>query len=124
MLELRTIEGKFIGSVDGIACEDPVFYNEQGGFVPYKAEDEFNAGLARAMKLEDEFEKVWTNHVAKLVRVMPPHRIVLAHADISPRNIIVRGDQAVWIVDWEMAGFYPEYWEYIKSMYQPNWQSK
>jgi len=27
-------------------------------------------------------------------------------------NIIVRGDEVVGIIDWETAGWWPEYWEY------------
>lgn len=53
------------------------------------------------------------------------HRSLFAHADLNPRNILV--DQTVqsdgtvaWnitgIVDWETAGYYPEYWEYTKAM--------
>ncbi|KAJ9357574.1 hypothetical protein DTO282F9_1422 [Paecilomyces variotii] len=45
MAQLRSIKGEFIGSVDGTACEDPVFCAELGGFGPYKTEDEFNDGL-------------------------------------------------------------------------------
>ncbi|KAE8352789.1 kinase-like protein [Aspergillus coremiiformis] len=121
MSELRSFEGNFIGSIDGSACEDPVFCAEQGGFGPYRTEKEFNDGLIRAMTMNQN--NSWSVHVAKLIQAMPSHKIVLTHADFSPRNIIVRGDQVVGIVDWEMAGFYPEYWEYIKAMYHPDWQS-
>ncbi|KAI0840596.1 hypothetical protein F5Y06DRAFT_243785 [Hypoxylon sp. FL0890] len=55
------------------------------------------------------------------------HKIVFTHADLNPRNILV--DQTVqsdgsigWtvtgIVDWETAGYYPEYWEYTKAMFE------
>lgn len=55
---------------------------------------------------------------------MPQHEIVLTHSDFSPRNILVRGDQVVALIDWEMAGFYPEYWEYVKALYHPDWESR
>ncbi|OJD11548.1 hypothetical protein AJ78_07708 [Emergomyces pasteurianus Ep9510] len=32
-------------------------------------------------------------------------------------------NEVVAILDWEMAGFYPEYWEYVKAMYHPDSQS-
>ncbi|KAJ6031550.1 Aminoglycoside phosphotransferase [Penicillium herquei] len=121
MAELRSVEGEFIGSVDGSACEDPVFCAEQGGFGPYKTEAEFNDGLIRAMNMSQT--NSWVNHVSRLIRAMPPHKIVLTHGDFSPRNIIVKDDKITGIIDWEMAGFYPEYWEYIKAMYHPDWQS-
>lgn len=120
MNEVRGIKGHFIGSVDGTACDDPVFCAELGGFGPYKTEREFNEGMIRAMKLSQD--NTWVEHVARLVRAMPSHEIVLTHSDFSPRNILVRGDQVVAILDWEMAGFYPAYWEYVKALYHPDWQ--
>lgn len=47
----------------------------------------------------------------------------MSHGDISPRNILVRGTKVVAILDWEMSGFYPEYWDYVKSVYKPAWES-
>jgi len=55
------------------------------------------------------------------------HKIVYTHADLNPRNILVEqvvredgteGWRVSGIVDWENSGFYPEYWEYTKSMYE------
>ena len=53
------------------------------------------------------------------------HWPVLTHGDVSKRNIVVaekkksdslsEGDRSfdVALVDWEMAGWLPEYWEYF-----------
>ena len=55
------------------------------------------------------------------------HKILFTHADLNPRNILVdeilRSDGSTgWsvtgIVDWETAGYYPEYWEYSKAMFE------
>ncbi|KAI0386975.1 hypothetical protein F5Y04DRAFT_74505 [Hypomontagnella monticulosa] len=55
------------------------------------------------------------------------HKIVFTHADLNPRNILidqtVRSDGSVYwsvtgIVDWESAGYYPEYWDYTKAMFE------
>lgn len=55
------------------------------------------------------------------------HEIVYTHADLNPRNILVdkfRGPDGSWswrvtgIVDWESSGYYPEYWEYTKAMFE------
>ncbi|KAK7753777.1 hypothetical protein SLS62_004142 [Diatrype stigma] len=55
------------------------------------------------------------------------HSILFTHADLNARNILVdRVTQSdgtkVWevtgIVDWEFAGYYPEYWEYTKSLFE------
>jgi thiamine kinase-like enzyme len=55
------------------------------------------------------------------------HNIVFTHADLNLRNILV--DQVVksdgtrgWgipgIVDWENSGYYPEYWDYTKALFE------
>jgi aminoglycoside phosphotransferase len=44
------------------------------------------------------------------------HDIVFTHADLNPRNILVDENMKICgIVDWECAGWYPEYWEYTKA---------
>jgi aminoglycoside phosphotransferase len=43
------------------------------------------------------------------------HDIVFTHADLNLRNILVdEMGKISGIVDWECAGWYPEYWEYTK----------
>lgn len=55
------------------------------------------------------------------------HRMSFTHADLNSRNILVDevvqqdgslGWRVTGIVDWEMAGYYPEYWEYTKALYE------
>lgn len=55
------------------------------------------------------------------------HKVVFTHAEMNPRNIMVdrsvRPDRTLdWslsgIVDWESAGYYPEYWEYTKALWE------
>ncbi|KAF4221952.1 hypothetical protein CNMCM5878_007504 [Aspergillus fumigatiaffinis] len=42
---------------------------------------------------------------------------VFTHADIAPRNIMVDEENRVTgILDWEWAGWYPDYWEYAQIM--------
>lgn len=57
------------------------------------------------------------------------HRIVMTHGDLHPRNIMVSWEQdqsdeetremelkVTSILDWDLAGWYPEYWEYLKAL--------
>lgn len=37
--------------------------------------------------------------------------LVFTHQDISPRNLILDDDGKLWIIDWELAGWYPDYFE-------------
>ncbi|KAK2598485.1 hypothetical protein N8I77_011898 [Diaporthe amygdali] len=68
------------------------------------------------------------------------HKLVMTHGDLHPRNIMVKwvhpeaaqhqpleGEENAYgmrrqcikvtsILDWEMAGWYPEYWEFVKAL--------
>lgn len=55
------------------------------------------------------------------------HKIVFTHADLNTRNILVdlvplpdgtSGWRLTGIVDWETAGYYPEYWDYTKALFE------
>ncbi|KAI0964779.1 kinase-like protein [Xylaria arbuscula] len=50
-----------------------------------------------------------------------PHldQSVFTHADLAPRNVLVddRGE-ITGLIDWEFAGWYPDYWEYAKTQVQ------
>jgi len=55
------------------------------------------------------------------------HKVVFTHADLNPRNILVdqvalpgggNGWRVTGIVDWETAGYYPEYWDYTKALFE------
>lgn len=52
-------------------------------------------------------------------RLRRDHRAVLTHGDLSPRNIIVQDNKITGLIDWEIAGWFPEYWEYVKFFHRP-----
>ncbi|EIW85702.1 hypothetical protein CONPUDRAFT_49132, partial [Coniophora puteana RWD-64-598 SS2] len=69
----------------------------------------------------------WFNHKVEVSRRfgrnLPPHLafdsslpLVLTHFDIAPHNVMVDGNYRVWLIDWEHAGFYPQWFEYV-AMY-------
>lgn len=41
--------------------------------------------------------------------------LVFTHGDLSTMNIMARGDDIVGIIDWETAGWWPDYWEYTSA---------
>ncbi|RMD43303.1 hypothetical protein DV735_g1790, partial [Chaetothyriales sp. CBS 134920] len=51
-------------------------------------------------------------------RLNDNHDTRFTHADLSRENILVDPDTGTitGIIDWEMAGFWPEWWEYRKAM--------
>ncbi|CAH0034479.1 unnamed protein product [Clonostachys rhizophaga] len=58
--------------------------------------------------------------VAKYRNMLPDnYRITFAHADLSWENVLLdpTTGSVTGIVDWEMAGFWPEWWEYRKALF-------
>ncbi|EPS27818.1 hypothetical protein PDE_02762 [Penicillium oxalicum 114-2] len=51
------------------------------------------------------------------------HNVCFTHTDLRPQTIIVRGGSITGIIDWELSGWYPEYWEFAKSLYVWRWQN-
>lgn len=72
-------------------------------------ETEFNQSLTSDLLLdEDARQRIAKSHSVE-------HDIVFTHADLNLRNILVDDTGRIsGIVDWECAGWYPEYWEYSK----------
>lgn len=66
----------------------------------------------------------WVEFTCDIFReVMSGHEIVMTHNDLDPRNILVRGSTVVVLLDWELSGYYPDYWEYAKAMRRPDWET-
>ncbi|KAI0188414.1 kinase-like protein [Astrocystis sublimbata] len=124
MDELRQLKGNFIGGLDGSRCEDLFFEGLEGYRGPFEDEEAFTAGLVEAMKQARHELYADVEIVCDMfLEVMKGHEIVFTHNDFAPRNILVQGSNVVAILDWEFAGFYPDYWEYCKAMRHPDWHT-
>ncbi|KAJ3740055.1 kinase-like domain-containing protein [Lentinula detonsa] len=70
------------------------------------------------------FQQVsWTSRLERLRLIAEPvhtrdYRITFTHSDLNPHNILVKDDHLAAIIDWEFAGWYPEYWEYTQLVMQ------
>ncbi|PNY29641.1 Uncharacterized protein TCAP_00442 [Tolypocladium capitatum] len=40
--------------------------------------------------------------------------LFLSHGELCPRNVIVNKGEIVAIIGWDCAGWYPEWWDYVK----------
>ena len=51
---------------------------------------------------------------------IPECEVVLSHSDMVPRNIFIShdGKSVVSIIDWEMAGYYPDFYEFFKYLHE------
>ncbi|KPM34818.1 hypothetical protein AK830_g11757 [Neonectria ditissima] len=41
-------------------------------------------------------------------------KYLMTHANLCPKNIVVNGGKIAWILGWDCAGYYPNWWEYAK----------
>jgi aminoglycoside phosphotransferase len=90
-------------------------------FGPFQSHDDFHQFLrgGRAGIPMEVFE-----NMRGIEKVVDSHRQHYAtkftHGDFAPRNIMVKRDGTITaIVDWDSAGWFPEYWEYTKAMFNP-----
>jgi aminoglycoside phosphotransferase len=87
---------------------------------PFEKESDFNRALLNA------YTSRLNNHLAPTLLGMldaHSHKITFCHGDFSPRNIMVHNGRVAGILDWEYAGWYPEYWEYCKALYTVSWKN-
>ncbi|CAP79139.1 hypothetical protein E8E15_008489 [Penicillium rubens] len=94
-------------------------------FGPFFNNEEFHSFLRGHIPLED-CTQVYSESVTQCHSRQ--YRTFFAHGDLCPRNIIIRNGDIVAIVDWQFAGWYPEYWEYTKAHFalfdMPDWYAE
>ncbi|KAK4638138.1 hypothetical protein CLAFUW4_02320 [Fulvia fulva] len=102
-------------------------------FGPFRCMQDFHLWLREGLR-PSEFpsrpkDDEW-HDIEKMVAMQdgpwsPP---VFTHGDLNPFNILVRDDKVVAIIDWEFAGWYPNYWEYTSAWYgnitRTGWQDE
>jgi aminoglycoside phosphotransferase (APT) family kinase protein len=120
--QLRQIKGSFIGAVDGSPLDEQLFPDIEGVYGPFKTEDAFNRALIDAWRKEYP-DDVFIRILCKMQLDIKDHDFVLTHNDIAVRNILVQGDKVSAVVDWGRSGFYPEYWEFFKALWRPEWDT-
>jgi serine/threonine protein kinase len=128
LVELRSVTSNVISSIDGAACCDQFFATDSAKYGPYSSQDAFNEGLVDALREQRvghqaPYDGGWFHMIAGLIRSLRGNGIVLTHNDLTPGNILVRDGKVVAILDWEMCGFYPDYWEFVKSYAFADWNS-
>ncbi|KIW55887.1 hypothetical protein PV05_04595 [Exophiala xenobiotica] len=106
--QLRSLQGRYIGSVEEGPAVDMRRSTERGG--PFSSETDFNTFLRQ--NAISKIPKIYHRMLASLMS--DTHRILFTHGDLSPRNILVREGRIVGLLDWECAGWYPEYWEFVR----------
>ncbi|RMD43111.1 hypothetical protein DV735_g1999, partial [Chaetothyriales sp. CBS 134920] len=77
---------------------------------PFRSEAEFNAHLTSHLEC-------LPGDIVGEENVRYDHRSCFTHSDFHCTNLLVDRGRLRGIIDWECAGFLPEYWEFTKAMY-------
>lgn len=114
--ELRSIEPEMEGAVTG--CGGDKIYDVRlnggvDGIGPFDTVDEFHTYLREGA----ERSEAQIREVNDLIDYHKNRKYTtrLTHGDLNSRNILIKEDKIVGIVDWDTAGWYPEYWEYTTA---------
>ncbi|OBT63722.1 hypothetical protein VE03_06194 [Pseudogymnoascus sp. 23342-1-I1] len=111
-----------IGSFISRTCKD-ARRSQRTSTVPIHTEAEFNDFLCHE---PNRTVTPWKRMIRSAMG--EPHQLVRTHGDLHPRNIMVawerddvRGDgekgiRVTSVLDWEMGGWYPEYWGFVKAL--------
>ncbi|OBS19984.1 hypothetical protein FPOA_11707 [Fusarium poae] len=79
--------------------------------------DEEKGDLIEPFANEEDFNKKLQTGALPRVAHESGHKIVFTHGDINMRNILMHNGRISGIVDWENAGWFPDYWEYTKALF-------
>ncbi|KAJ5114458.1 hypothetical protein NUU61_000217 [Penicillium alfredii] len=63
--------------------------------------------MRKAMQTAHQREMSTPEH-----QMLPTGSFVFTHHDLAPRNILLSPSGELWLLDWDLAGFYPIYFEY------------
>lgn len=112
MRELQPPKDIGVASVDGGSLFDCRVAGPSLRFGPFRSISDFHLHLREGVRFDPRLGLEVQDLIKRHGRYWP---IVFTHGDISSLNILIQGDEVVGIVDWETAGWYPEYWEYTTA---------
>ncbi|RSM00610.1 hypothetical protein CEP52_009052 [Fusarium oligoseptatum] len=102
--QMRALGGIYLGRLDGQGVLVPSIMTRSGG--PFATVSEFHDWLVKPPKRLKAQSMYWHQITTQLAVESP---IVFTHGDIAARNILVCDGLIVALLDWEYAGWYPEY---------------
>ena len=111
MRQLPTPTAVLIGSVDG----GPAIDRRQSGSAtggPFRSEHDFNEWQLAQLRAEVPASR----RDIYVGLHMDDHRVVFTHGDLAPHNVIVKDGHVKAIIDWKFSGWYPEHWDYCKTL--------
>ncbi|KAI0367531.1 kinase-like protein [Pilatotrama ljubarskyi] len=101
-----------ISSIAGNACRCYRVSHDHD-FGPFQTEEQLQEHLLRSVP-----KRHHATLRAKLGTLrMRPHRLLFSHGDLHPNNFLLQEGRLTGWIDWECAGWFPEYWDYTNALY-------
>ncbi|OAP59974.1 hypothetical protein AYL99_04976 [Fonsecaea erecta] len=87
---------------------------------PFESESELNDALVRKFRASEAMQGKAPFYQNNLPYVFQGHPPVFTHGDLQLKNMMIRKTPEslgeVVLLDWEVAGWYPNYWEYAQAI--------
>lgn len=121
--KLRTLPSPgYFGGLGNRALQDSMFWTADDAATavingPFETEAQLNEALVRKYLYNNMAPQKAEFYRRIFPQVLQNHDSIFSHADVQRKNIMVRTDGSLAIIDWETAGWYPSYWEYTLAMF-------
>jgi hypothetical protein len=113
---LRTLASPTAGGLTSGIC-DSLWLDDYFEVPPHSTPQQINSFFAFWLQYSWEKRRVYPNvegyrAYGHLLPPQPTH-FAFCHSDLAPRNLLVDEQENLWVLDWQRAGYYPKYFEYV-----------
>ena len=118
---MQVLKPKTLGSVTGgsyrnMMCVPPLLQPKQAFSTMAEFRDYIHFLMTQCGRPQQEIDE--------LLACIPLNcGFRFAHGDLLPKNIMVDGSKITGIIDWQNAGFWPDFWEYCR-MHDSNFETR
>ena len=112
----------YFGSLENRALQDSIFWTADDATStvingPFETEAQLNEAMVHKYLYNNMSPQKAEFYRRVLPQVLRNHNPIFTHADFQRKNVMIRTDGTLVIIDWETAGWYPGYWEYTLAMF-------
>jgi aminoglycoside phosphotransferase (APT) family kinase protein len=108
--QLRRLRRTVPGTLDKTLCTEPLFTEDGAG--PFVSYDDMTAWFNHKLDVSQRMKKAPLD-APRFDNLSP---VVFTHQDLCPRNILLGRNGKVYVLDWEVSGFYPAWFEYASMV--------
>lgn len=95
----------------------------------YASTHDYNLGICKSSRIKYRNSQEFIERVLSCMNIsdvsvplLDRSKLVLSHCDLWPRNVMISADgvKVTAIVDWQTAGYYPDFYEYLSYRFRCN----